>query len=68
MAGAGVVVDVEWTRCSPTGSGVVPRATLWPRAIVGLLETGAAANVLPYPVRVVPGADGDQQTTDRNMW
>jgi hypothetical protein len=31
--------------------------------IVGLLDTGAAANVLPYPVSVTPGAVWDQQTT-----
>lgn len=31
-------------------------------AIVGLLDTGAAVNVLPYPVGVALGADWDQQT------
>jgi hypothetical protein len=31
--------------------------------IVGLLATGAAANVLPYPVGATLGADWDQQTT-----
>jgi hypothetical protein len=35
---------------------------------VGLWETGEAVKVLPYPIGVALGADGDQQTTDRNVW
>jgi hypothetical protein len=61
--------------CFPYTPSGMTEASLMPRLsltlthaqrsveIVGPLDTGAAANVLPYPVGATLGADWDQQTT-----
>jgi hypothetical protein len=58
-----------YTLAGTTEASLMPRPSLTlthaQRAveIVGLLDTGAAVNVLPYPVGVALGADWDQQST-----
>ena len=62
-------VRFPYTPAGTTEASLMPRLSLTlthaQRAVetAGLLETGAAVNVLPYPVGVALGADWAQHTT-----
>ncbi len=57
-----------YTSADATAASPMPRLSLTLRygsrsvEVVGLVDTGAAVNVLPYPVGLALGADWNQQT------